>query len=156
MKLKKNGTSISFLGSGSRTLFEFEMIHLFYNMSAWMFSGKASFFVLFLKLLYVKQKGFPSGQTCVKSVLFFFFFFFIQHEVVFHFWFGDRFTVADVNLLCAGLHALRRALGGSHQPPSDQQLMGTVTVTLQDLQWAMSVVKPSAMREVAIDVPKVH
>uniref|UniRef100_A0A668S718 non-chaperonin molecular chaperone ATPase n=1 Tax=Oreochromis aureus TaxID=47969 RepID=A0A668S718_OREAU len=54
----------------------------------------------------------------------------------------------------AGLHALRRALGGSHQPPSDQQLMGTVTVTLQDLQWAMSVVKPSAMREVAIDVPK--
>ncbi|XP_026039254.1 spermatogenesis-associated protein 5 [Astatotilapia calliptera] len=56
----------------------------------------------------------------------------------------------------AGLHALRRALGGSHQPPSDQQLMGTVTVTLQDLQWAMSVVKPSAMREVAIDVPKVR
>uniref|UniRef100_A0A3Q4H702 AFG2 AAA ATPase homolog A n=1 Tax=Neolamprologus brichardi TaxID=32507 RepID=A0A3Q4H702_NEOBR len=56
----------------------------------------------------------------------------------------------------AGLHALKRALGGSHQPPSDQQLMGTVTVTLQDLQWAMSVVKPSAMREVAIDVPKVR
>uniref|UniRef100_A0A669F3E4 AFG2 AAA ATPase homolog A n=1 Tax=Oreochromis niloticus TaxID=8128 RepID=A0A669F3E4_ORENI len=56
----------------------------------------------------------------------------------------------------AGLHALRRALRGSHQPPSDQQLMGTVTVTLQDLQWAMSVVKPSAMREVAIDVPKVR
>lgn len=64
--------------------------------------------------------------------------------------------LADVKLLCAGLHALRRALGGSHQPPSDQQLMGTVTVTLQDLQWALSVVKPSAMREVAIDVPKVH
>ncbi|KAK5924674.1 hypothetical protein CgunFtcFv8_017268 [Champsocephalus gunnari] len=34
--------------------------------------------------------------------------------------------------------------------------MGTVTVTLQDLQWAMTVVKPSAMREVAIDVPKVR
>ncbi|TDH07357.1 hypothetical protein EPR50_G00105100 [Perca flavescens] len=34
--------------------------------------------------------------------------------------------------------------------------MGTVTVTRQDLQWAMSVVKPSAMREVAIDVPKVR
>lgn len=59
-----------------------------------------------------------------------------------------------VNSLSTGLHALRRALGGSHQP-SDQQLMGTVTVTRQDLQWAMSVVKPSAMREVAIDVPKV-
>lgn len=81
-------------------------------------------------------------------------FFFLQHEVVST---SDSVTdLADVNLLCAGLHALRRALGGSHQPPSDQQLMGTVTVTLQDLQWAMSVVKPSAMREVAIDVPKVH
>ncbi|MED6274973.1 spermatogenesis associated protein 5 [Characodon lateralis] len=34
--------------------------------------------------------------------------------------------------------------------------MGTVTVSLQDLQWAMTVVKPSAMREVAIDVPKVR
>ncbi|XP_035525477.1 ATPase family protein 2 homolog [Morone saxatilis] len=64
---------------------------------------------------------------------------------------------ADLAAVCkeAGLHALRRALGGSHKP-SDQQLMGTVTVTLQDLQWAMSVVKPSAMREVAIDVPKVR
>uniref|UniRef100_A0A8P4K688 vesicle-fusing ATPase n=1 Tax=Dicentrarchus labrax TaxID=13489 RepID=A0A8P4K688_DICLA len=64
---------------------------------------------------------------------------------------------ADLAAVCkeAGLHALRRALGGSHKP-SDQQLMGTVTVTLQDLQWAMSVVKPSAMREVAIDVPKVQ
>ncbi|XP_032383248.1 ATPase family protein 2 homolog [Etheostoma spectabile] len=64
---------------------------------------------------------------------------------------------ADLAAVCkeAGLHALRRALGGSHQP-SDQQLMGTVTVTQQDLQWAMSVVKPSAMREVAIDVPKVR
>ncbi|XP_030595152.1 ATPase family protein 2 homolog [Archocentrus centrarchus] len=65
---------------------------------------------------------------------------------------------ADLAAVCkeAGLHALRRALGGSHQPPSDQQLMGTVTVTLQDLQWAASAVKPSAMREVAIDVPKVR
>ncbi|XP_076595146.1 ATPase family gene 2 protein homolog A [Chaetodon auriga] len=64
---------------------------------------------------------------------------------------------ADLAAVCkeAGLHALRRALGGSSQP-SDQHLKGTVTVTLQDLQWAMSVVKPSAMREVAIDVPKVR
>nr|XP_020449723.1 spermatogenesis-associated protein 5 isoform X1 [Monopterus albus] len=64
---------------------------------------------------------------------------------------------ADLAAVCkeAGLHALRRALRASHQP-SDQQLMGTLTVTLQDLQWALSVVKPSAMREVAIDVPKVH
>uniref|UniRef100_A0A3B5AB42 Spermatogenesis associated 5 n=1 Tax=Stegastes partitus TaxID=144197 RepID=A0A3B5AB42_9TELE len=65
---------------------------------------------------------------------------------------------ADLAAVCkeAGLHALRRALGGSHQAASDQQLKGMVTVTLQDLQWAMSVVKPSAMREVAIDVPKVR
>uniref|UniRef100_A0A673A7K6 Spermatogenesis associated 5 n=1 Tax=Sphaeramia orbicularis TaxID=375764 RepID=A0A673A7K6_9TELE len=64
---------------------------------------------------------------------------------------------ADLAAVCkeAGLHALRRALRGSNQL-SDQQLMGKVTVTLQDLQWAMSVVKPSAMREVAIDVPKVR
>ncbi|XP_070692681.1 ATPase family gene 2 protein homolog A [Pempheris klunzingeri] len=64
---------------------------------------------------------------------------------------------ADLAAVCkeAGLHALRRALRGSHQP-TDRQLMGTVTVTLTDLQWAMSVVKPSAMREVAIDVPKVR
>ncbi|KAI9521385.1 hypothetical protein NQZ68_007701 [Dissostichus eleginoides] len=64
---------------------------------------------------------------------------------------------ADLAAVCkeAGLHALRRALGGSYHQ-SDQQLMGTVTVTLQDLQWAMTVVKPSAMREVAIDVPKVR
>uniref|UniRef100_A0AAQ5X7F2 non-chaperonin molecular chaperone ATPase n=1 Tax=Amphiprion ocellaris TaxID=80972 RepID=A0AAQ5X7F2_AMPOC len=61
-----------------------------------------------------------------------------------------------INSLYVGLHALRRALGGSHQAASDQQLKGMVTVTLQDLQWAMSVVKPSAMREVAIDVPKVR
>ena len=30
-----------------------------------------------------------------------------------------------------------------------------MTVALQDLRWAMSAVKPSAMREVAVDVPKV-
>uniref|UniRef100_A0A3P8RNA5 AFG2 AAA ATPase homolog A n=1 Tax=Amphiprion percula TaxID=161767 RepID=A0A3P8RNA5_AMPPE len=65
---------------------------------------------------------------------------------------------ADLAAVCkeAGLRALRRALGDSHQAASDQQLKGMVTVTLQDLQWAMSVVKPSAMREVAIDVPKVR
>ncbi|KAK9518445.1 hypothetical protein VZT92_023751 [Zoarces viviparus] len=64
---------------------------------------------------------------------------------------------ADLAAVCkeAGLHALKRALGASHRP-SDQQLTGTVTVTPQDLRWAMSVVKPSAMREVAVDVPKVR
>ncbi|XP_068181310.1 ATPase family gene 2 protein homolog A [Antennarius striatus] len=64
---------------------------------------------------------------------------------------------ADLAAVCkeAGLRALRRALDGFH-PPSDRQLKGTVTVTLQDLQWAASVVKPSAMREVAVDVPQVR
>ncbi|KAJ8015516.1 hypothetical protein DPEC_G00026940 [Dallia pectoralis] len=64
---------------------------------------------------------------------------------------------ADLAAVCkeSGMHALRRALGSGSQP-SDLQLMGTVTVTLQDLLWAMGEVKPSAMREVAIDVPKVN
>ncbi|XP_061690730.1 ATPase family gene 2 protein homolog A [Syngnathoides biaculeatus] len=64
---------------------------------------------------------------------------------------------ADLAAVCkeAGLNALRRAISGSNDM-SDQQLTGRVTVTLSDLQWATSVVKPSAMREVAIDVPKVR
>uniref|UniRef100_A0A3B5MHQ2 AFG2 AAA ATPase homolog A n=1 Tax=Xiphophorus couchianus TaxID=32473 RepID=A0A3B5MHQ2_9TELE len=64
---------------------------------------------------------------------------------------------ADLAAVCkeAGLRGLRRALGVSQQA-SDQQLMGKVMVSMQDLQWAMTVVKPSAMREVAIDVPKVQ
>ncbi|KAM4621933.1 ATPase family gene 2 protein homolog A [Polymixia lowei] len=69
---------------------------------------------------------------------------------------------ADLAAICkeAGLRALRRALGGGGGggglQPSDQQLTGSVTVSLQDLQLAFSMVKPSAMREVAIDVPKVR
>ncbi|KAJ8382361.1 hypothetical protein SKAU_G00031390 [Synaphobranchus kaupii] len=64
---------------------------------------------------------------------------------------------ADLAAVCkeAGLHALRRVLAGD-LALSDQQAMGSVTVTLQDLQRAMSEVKPSAMREVAVDVPKVR
>ncbi|XP_062331947.1 ATPase family gene 2 protein homolog A [Osmerus eperlanus] len=63
---------------------------------------------------------------------------------------------ADLAAVCkeAGLRALRRALGGGVQP-SDVELRGTVMVTFHDLQLAMSEVKPSAMREVAIDIPKV-
>lgn len=45
-------------------------------------------------------------------------------------------------------------MGGPQRRP-DEQLKGAVSVTLQDLQWALSAVKPSAMREVAVDVPKV-
>ncbi|KAI1888232.1 hypothetical protein AGOR_G00182910 [Albula goreensis] len=64
---------------------------------------------------------------------------------------------ADLGAVCkeAGLHALRRVLA-SEPGLSDQRVMGMVTVTLQDLQWAMGEVKPSAMREVAVDVPKVR
>ncbi|XP_061643708.1 ATPase family gene 2 protein homolog A isoform X1 [Phyllopteryx taeniolatus] len=64
---------------------------------------------------------------------------------------------ADLAAVCreAGLNALRRAISATSST-SDQELMGQVTVTLSDLQWALSVVKPSAMREVAIDVPKVR
>ncbi|KAG1934617.1 ATPase family protein 2 homolog [Pimephales promelas] len=67
------------------------------------------------------------------------------------------YTGADLAAVCkeAGLHALRRALG-SGPALSDAQLMNTVKVTTSDLRLAMTEVKPSAMREVAIDVPKVR
>lgn len=55
----------------------------------------------------------------------------------------------------AGLHALRRVLG-SRPALSDVQVMNRVKVTTSDLRLAMTEVKPSAMREVAIDVPKVQ
>ncbi|XP_077588771.1 ATPase family gene 2 protein homolog A [Stigmatopora nigra] len=64
---------------------------------------------------------------------------------------------ADLAAVCkeAGLNALRRGISTSGNA-SDHQLKGNVTVTFSDLHWAMSVVKPSAMREVSIDVPKVR
>ncbi|XP_056095950.1 ribosome biogenesis protein SPATA5 [Rhinichthys klamathensis goyatoka] len=67
------------------------------------------------------------------------------------------YTGADLAAVCkeAGLHALRRALG-SGPALSDVQVMNTVKVTTSDLRLAMTEVKPSAMREVAIDVPKVR
>lgn len=58
-------------------------------------------------------------------------------------------------LFFAGLHALRRVLS-STPGISDNDLMDRVKVTTSDLQLAMTQVKPSAMREVAIDVPKVR
>ncbi|XP_058263191.1 ATPase family gene 2 protein homolog A isoform X3 [Hemibagrus wyckioides] len=64
---------------------------------------------------------------------------------------------ADLAAVCkeAGLHALRRVLS-STPGISDNDLMDRVKVTTSDLQLAMTQVKPSAMREVAIDVPKVR
>ncbi|KAI4883511.1 hypothetical protein NFI96_006783 [Prochilodus magdalenae] len=54
-----------------------------------------------------------------------------------------------------GLHALRRVLG-STPTLTDPEVMDRVKVTTADLRLAMTQVKPSAMREVAIDVPKVR
>lgn len=64
---------------------------------------------------------------------------------------------ADLAAVCkeAGLHALRRVIG-STPVLSDVQVINRVKVTTSDLRLAMTQVKPSAMREVAIDVPKVQ
>ncbi|XP_069781325.1 ATPase family gene 2 protein homolog A isoform X2 [Narcine bancroftii] len=63
---------------------------------------------------------------------------------------------ADLVALCkeAGLHALRRALGDCSDP-SDNKLASSVKITFNDFLQAMNDVRPSAMREVTIDVPKV-
>uniref|UniRef100_A0A8C2JUQ9 AAA+ ATPase domain-containing protein n=1 Tax=Cyprinus carpio TaxID=7962 RepID=A0A8C2JUQ9_CYPCA len=71
---------------------------------------------------------------------------------------GSVMLICDgLFMLCvsAGLHALRRVLG-SKPVLSDVQVMNSVKVTTSDLRLAMTEVKPSAMREVAIDVPKVR
>ncbi|XP_069781327.1 ATPase family gene 2 protein homolog A isoform X4 [Narcine bancroftii] len=62
---------------------------------------------------------------------------------------------ADLVALCkeAGLHALRRALGDCSDP-SDNKLASSVKITFNDFLQAMNDVRPSAMREVTIDVPK--
>ncbi|XP_072549215.1 ATPase family gene 2 protein homolog A isoform X2 [Salminus brasiliensis] len=64
---------------------------------------------------------------------------------------------ADLAAICkeAGLHALRRVVA-STPGLSDPEVMDKVKVTTSDLRLAMTHVKPSAMREVAIDVPKVR
>ncbi|XP_022369505.1 spermatogenesis-associated protein 5 [Enhydra lutris kenyoni] len=63
---------------------------------------------------------------------------------------------ADLKALCneAGLHALRRVL--KKQPNlSDSKMAGLVKITLNDFLEGMNDIRPSAMREVAIDVPNV-
>ncbi|NXP55436.1 SPAT5 protein, partial [Heliornis fulica] len=63
---------------------------------------------------------------------------------------------ADLAALCkeAGLHALRRALG---KRPNllDNEVAGSVMIAFNDFLQGMKDVRPSAMREVAVDVPKV-
>ncbi|NXR37243.1 SPAT5 protein, partial [Zosterops hypoxanthus] len=63
---------------------------------------------------------------------------------------------ADLAALCkeAGLYALRRVLG---KRPGlwDKAVAGSVMIAFNDFLQGMNDVRPSAMREVAIDVPKV-
>ncbi|XP_073497488.1 ATPase family gene 2 protein homolog A isoform X2 [Phyllobates terribilis] len=63
---------------------------------------------------------------------------------------------ADLAAVCkeAGLNALRRKLEETSNP-SDSTVAGSVVMTLNDFLQAMSDVRPSAMREVAVDVPNV-
>ncbi|XP_072351796.1 ATPase family gene 2 protein homolog A isoform X2 [Scyliorhinus torazame] len=63
---------------------------------------------------------------------------------------------ADLAAVCkeAGLHALRRSLGECANP-SDSEVAESVKITFNDFLQAMNDVRPSAMREVTIDVPKV-
>ncbi|XP_054845912.1 ribosome biogenesis protein SPATA5 isoform X2 [Eublepharis macularius] len=63
---------------------------------------------------------------------------------------------ADLAALCkeSGLCALRRVLG-QQANPLDDDVSGSVIITCSDFLKAMNEVRPSAMREVAVDVPKV-
>ncbi|NXH14448.1 SPAT5 protein, partial [Bucco capensis] len=63
---------------------------------------------------------------------------------------------ADLAALCkeAGLYALRRALG-TRANLLDNEVAGSVMIAFNDFLQGMNDVRPSAMREVAVDVPKV-
>ncbi|XP_060634949.2 ATPase family gene 2 protein homolog A [Anolis sagrei] len=63
---------------------------------------------------------------------------------------------ADLAALCkeAGLYALRRVLGKKGNV-LDAEVSGSVIITPDDFLRAVNDVRPSAMREVALDVPKV-
>ncbi|XP_064006018.1 ATPase family gene 2 protein homolog A isoform X6 [Pogoniulus pusillus] len=63
---------------------------------------------------------------------------------------------ADLAALCkeAGLYALRRALGKKPNL-ADNEVAGSVMIAFNDFLQGMNDVRPSAMREVAVDVPKV-
>ncbi|XP_066240956.1 ATPase family gene 2 protein homolog A isoform X1 [Saccopteryx leptura] len=63
---------------------------------------------------------------------------------------------ADLKALCneSGLYALRRVLSQQPHLP-DSKVAGLVKITLKDFLQGMNDVRPSAMREVAVDVPNV-
>lgn len=54
--------------------------------------------------------------------------------------------------------AFKRCLGDVTQGSltADQQVRGNLQVTAEDMKLAFRQVRPSAMREVAVDVPKVE
>lgn len=62
------------------------------------------------------------------------------------------FVGADLASLCsrAAIHAIKKARTGDGSCASD-----SISVRTEDLLWAMTQVKPSAMREVLIEVPNV-
>uniref|UniRef100_A0A8C8Z487 vesicle-fusing ATPase n=1 Tax=Prolemur simus TaxID=1328070 RepID=A0A8C8Z487_PROSS len=63
---------------------------------------------------------------------------------------------ADLKALCneAGLYAMQRVL--RKQPNlTDSKVAGVVKITLNDFLQGMNAIRPSAMREVAVDVPNV-
>lgn len=57
-------------------------------------------------------------------------------------------------LFLIGLYALRRALG-KRANLLDSEVAGSVMIAFNDFLQGMKDVRPSAMREVAVDVPKV-
>ena len=61
---------------------------------------------------------------------------------------------ACVTFFFAGLHALRRILRKQPNLP-DSKMAGLVKITLKDFLQGMNDIRPSAMREVAVDVPNV-
>ncbi|KAJ8780465.1 hypothetical protein J1605_011729 [Eschrichtius robustus] len=63
-------------------------------------------------------------------------------------------TVPSLGVGDPGLRALRRVLR-KHPNLPDSKMAGLVKITLQDFLQGMNDIRPSAMREVAIDVPNV-
>jgi len=63
------------------------------------------------------------------------------------------FVGADLASLCshAVIHAFKRTSSGDGLCASDSMI-----VSMEDILWAVTQVKPSAMREVLIDVPNVR
>jgi len=68
------------------------------------------------------------------------------------------FSGADIAALCreAGYQALRRSMGAEKWNERILEAAPTLKVTPEDFQKALQVIKPSAMREVMIECPKLR